>query len=366
MIRLIHVIGSFQYGGIEKLVFELIRMQCNDPDLSPSVLVEFDKGNLKEDFQKLGIDIYTANLKSGKDLTPGKILNIRNYLNTCDIIHLHDFNFAVALSVFLTNKKVVYTEHGLFGAGRERKYFENISIRARELFIKNRVTRFVCNSEFTRSYASQFYKCSMDKCTVVYNGIKSFHVTDTMETGWLLPKLKNRFVIGSAGRLAGVKRFDRLITAFAKLDISDAVLLIVGSGPLETRLITLTLELQVSERVIFTGYREMISSYLDLMDICVFPSQTEAFGLVAVESLSLGKPTIAFRDGGGLVEIIEPAEKKDIVDSENELLERIKYYYTNRQCIKEKSYLRKERAEFFSLERMHSGYKGIYSKTFLS
>ena len=44
----------------------------------------------------------------------------------------------------------------------------------------------------------------------------------------------------------------------------------------------------------FTGFRQDARACQSFMNVCVFPSQNEPFGLVAVETLALGKPTIVF------------------------------------------------------------------------
>ncbi|MBK7969003.1 MAG: glycosyltransferase [Bacteroidetes bacterium] len=125
------------------------------------------------------------------------------------------------------------------------------------------------------------------------------------------------------------KRIDRLIEAFARFSENkkDVALLLVGDGPLLSDLKSQASKLNILDSVIFAGYQPNVRSFQNLMTICVFPSENEPFGLVAVETLSLGKPTLLFKDGGGMTEIFTESLKSDIVDNISEMTSRIESYY---------------------------------------
>ena len=59
------------------------------------------------------------------------------------------------------------------------------------------------------------------------------------------------------------------------------------------------------------------------MDVCVVPSEVEAFGLAAIEALALGKPAIVFHDGGGMAEVVEQHQPRDVVESVPQLAQRL-------------------------------------------
>lgn len=63
-------------------------------------------------------------------------------------------------------------------------------------------------------------------------------------------------------------------------------------------------DLNISEAVIFTGYRKDIPDIMSNIDILVVPSLIESFGRVAIEAMASGKPVVAARSGG-LPEIID-------------------------------------------------------------
>jgi len=360
--KVVHVIGSFRFGGIEKLVYDLIKVQLCDSLTKPDILVIYNIGELRNSYNSLGVEIFDSHLKNGRDLSPVKIIRIFKTIRNYDIVHLHGFNTAIALACFFSGKNIVYTEHGVFGFGKKKKWSEKLIFPFQKFFIKNRVNVLVFNSFFSKKIAIGYYKLKERTGEVVYNGINLNFKSITCESEWIVPELKDKFVIGSTGRLAGFKRIDRLLDAFALIRNCNVRLLIVGDGISHHALAERASDLGITNKVIFTGYKENVFDYQQLMSVCVVPSENEPFGIVAVESLALGKPTIAFKDGGGLVEIIEAIEPENIVGSIPELASRLDYYNNNKDEIPLKKEKRIERARFFSVEKMHDGYKQIYHK----
>jgi L-malate glycosyltransferase len=360
--KVLHVIGSFRFGGIEKVVGDLIKIQLTDLSAEPSLLVTFNKGEFHELYHSLGIKIFDAQLKNGRDLSPFKISRIFRTIRNYDIIHLHGFNTAVALACFFSRKNIVYTEHGVFGFGIRKKWSEKLIFPFQKFFIQKRVNTLVFNSLFTQNYAKTYYNLKYQKSEVVYNGVNLNFKSILNETKWIVPELKDNFVIGTFGRLAGVKRIDRLLDAFSIIKQPDLVMIIVGDGILHEDLKEKAKKLGIFDKVIFVGYKENVFDYELLVNVCVIPSSNEAFGLVAVECLGLGKPTIVFKDGGGLVEIIEAIEPENIVGSVEELALRLDYFIKNKEKIPLNNENRIKRARFFSVEKMSDGYKQVYFK----
>lgn len=89
-----------------------------------------------------------------------------------------------------------------------------------------------------------------------------------------------------------------ILTAYKK-DVSPANrLLIVGDGPELSKLRKLTLELELKENVIFTGFIEWknISSYYALGDVFLSDSVSETQGLTYLEALASGLPLLVRKD----------------------------------------------------------------------
>ena len=102
---------------------------------------------------------------------------------------------------------------------------------------------------------------------------------------------KNRFLVGSVGRLHPVKNHERMLSIFRKVkDLRpDAVLLLVG-GDMEGRmdkLRTLAARLGLEDAVIFTGERPDADQILSAMDCFLLTSLSESFSLVSIEAQAL-------------------------------------------------------------------------------
>ena len=100
-------------------------------------------------------------------------------------------------------------------------------------------------------------------------------------------------LLGTVSRLNEAKQIDcaiRLLT-----DKPDWHLLIAGQGPDEQRLQQISKELQVSERTHFVGEVDQkdVGDILKALDLFVFTSRAETFGLAAVEAGQAGVPVIS-------------------------------------------------------------------------
>ena len=106
------------------------------------------------------------------------------------------------------------------------------------------------------------------------------------------------------GRLQPLKRADVAVRAAAL--VPGAHLVVVGgpSGPRGTlyrsSVQAVVEELGISERIHFVAPQahELLSTYYRAADVCVVPSRSESFGLVALEAAACGTPVVAAAVGG--------------------------------------------------------------------
>ena len=116
----------------------------------------------------------------------------------------------------------------------------------------------------------------------------------------------NRRVVAFIGRIQPLKGADVAVRAFAALDDRDAILLVVGGpsgpdGPAEMRRVrSLAVELGLEDRVRFVPPQphDGLADFYRAADVCLVPSRSESFGLVALEAAACGTPVVAAAVGG--------------------------------------------------------------------
>ncbi len=102
-----------------------------------------------------------------------------------------------------------------------------------------------------------------------------------------------------------VKRVGDVIKVFARVcETLQARLVLVGDGPDAGLARQMAQALGVLDRVHFTGVLDGVADLLREANLLLLPSQTESFGLVALEAMASGVPVIA-SNVGGLPEVVE-------------------------------------------------------------
>ncbi|MBX7043754.1 MAG: N-acetyl-alpha-D-glucosaminyl L-malate synthase BshA [Ignavibacteria bacterium] len=78
----------------------------------------------------------------------------------------------------------------------------------------------------------------------------------------------------------------------------DSKLILVGDGPDRSDCELLVRELEIADHVRFMGKQDALVELLSISDIFIMPSQSESFGLSALEAMSCGVPVISSSVGG--------------------------------------------------------------------
>ena len=120
--------------------------------------------------------------------------------------------------------------------------------------------------------------------------------------------LRDQLVLATVARLVARKGHDTVIRSVAHLakEFPNLTYLIVGGGPDRAALEQLARELNVAERVLFTGYvpETDLADFYALGDVMVMPNRQESngdlegFGMAFVEANAVGRPVVGGRSGG--------------------------------------------------------------------
>jgi rhamnosyl/mannosyltransferase len=141
------------------------------------------------------------------------------------------------------------------------------------------------------------------KCRVIPMGInpEEKHKSAGEESAEIVQKYGLRLIL-AVGRLVGYKGFCYLLEA---MQLVDATLLLVGTGPLDAELKQLAQDFGVNHKVKFLGKVDNLQKYYQASSVFVLPSisRAEAFGLVQLEAMAAGIPVVNTNLDSGVPEV---------------------------------------------------------------
>ena len=229
-----------------------------------------------------------------------------------DVIHANDWVTGKAAIEIKkkTGKKLIATIHSTEYDRTAGKPWERIEKEEKEL-IENADT-IVTVSRRLKEELISLYNADEKKISVIYNAINREKFNS-------IKRDSNRKVVLYVGRLSVQKGIDNLIKAFKIVaEKNDSTLLyIIGEGPELSNLINLSINLDLSDKVIFLGRvpdAEMEMLY-SIANVFVMPSVSEPFGIVALEAIASNVPTIVSSQSG-VSEVIKNTLTVDFWDIE--------------------------------------------------
>ena len=229
-----------------------------------------------------------------------------------DVIHANDWVTGKAAIEIKkrTGKKLVATIHSTEYDRTAGKPWERIAKEEKELIDNADVV--VTVSRRLKEELIALYNADGKKVSVIYNAINREKFNG-------IKRDSNRKVVLYVGRLSVPKGIDNLIRAFKIVSKKndDALLYIIGEGPELSNLINLSINLDLSDKVIFLGRvpdAEMEMLY-SIANVFVMPSVSEPFGIVALEAIASNVPTIVSSQSG-VSEIIKNTLTVNFWDTE--------------------------------------------------
>lgn len=111
--------------------------------------------------------------------------------------------------------------------------------------------------------------------------------------------LPNERILVHISNFRPVKRIEDVVLVFKKiLKQISAKLLLVGEGPERKKVNALVKKLNIRDKILFLGNSQEVNKILCYADLFLLPSETESFGLAALEAMAAKTPVICTNSGG--------------------------------------------------------------------
>ena len=311
-------------GGISKVVYDLSHKMVKEGN-EVTVVTYKEGDNVKYYENDKGVEVYRVD---NYMIRPNNFIDwimqlnfnmitktneIINKNGKFDVIHAHDWLVAYSAKSIKEsyNIPLISTIHAT-ESGRNSGIHDETQryINDSEWMLTYESSEVIVNSNYMKNEVQRLFGLPYDKINVIPNGV-NLQLFSNVNIDYDFRRqyaMDNEKIILYVGRLVYEKGIQNLIAAMPKvLDrYHDSKLIICGRGGMIDELREQVKYLGIENKVYFAGYcdsKKMQKMY-KCADVAVFPSTYEPFGIVAIESMLSGTPTIV-SDVGGLNEIIE-------------------------------------------------------------
>lgn len=241
-----------------------------------------------------------------------KIVEVAKF-NGLDLVHAH-YAIPHATSAYLAreiiksevlnkkknnrNIKIITTLHGtdITLTGLEISFLPTMKFSVQQ---SDGVTAV---SEFLKTKTQSQYEITKDiKVIPNFINLDIYKKISNRETVCLKEKLSanGEKILVHTSNFRALKRVDDAIRVFKKInDKMPSKLLLIGDGPKRSKCEYLAKDLGIAENVKFYGEQESFTEILSVADLFLMPSQSESFGLSALEAMACGVPVVSSNAGG--------------------------------------------------------------------
>ncbi len=297
-IRVVHFTIANTAGGVTKSVLELWKYIDREKFHFDFVTMS-DKLDFADELEKEGCKIYYLSAYAEDDIAVFTREVREIFSNGYDVVQLQTAwwrgfvveeiakGMHIPKVIIYGNNTDVHIREDYSREAARKQHFQY-----RELLSENIATDFAaCSEEAARWLYGD--KIPKEKIKIIPYGValeQYRYDADVRKRYRAELEIENEYVIGHVGRFAYQKNHEFLIEIFRKIVRIDnnVKLLLVGIGELEEKVKAEVREYKLEDKVIFTGKREDVCGLMQAMDIFVFPSRFEGFGIVLIEAQAAG------------------------------------------------------------------------------
>ncbi len=307
-LRVFNIVEAKVWGGGEQYVYDTAKIMAKN-DVEVFVAVDRNNKELQRRFSEVAnvvvFDFYSfARLKD--------FLKVKDFVvrNNIDIVNCHSGR-SMLLAIYLkltTAIKLVAFKHNAIAAKHD--FYHR--------WQRKHTDAFICVSKLVYEKQTEKLEDDNSKYHLVYGGIDTERFNKVKDSEFIV---KDKFIIGYAGRIVPNKGINTLLEAFNQLSVKypDMQLLLAGA---DEKGYLKDIEQYISankldDKVKCIGYVSELESYYKNLNVFVLPSVVEeAFGLVLCEAMYCGAVVIT-TDSGAQNEIIDDGIDGYIFDNQS-------------------------------------------------
>jgi len=304
-LRVLHVIGAMNRGGIETWLMHVLRHSDRARVQHEFVVHTAQPGAYDEEIVALGSKLYPI----GSTTNPlAYAAAFRRHLRVngrYDVVHshVHHFSGLVVTAAYLqgVTVRIAHSHSDTSAVQQTSSFGRRTYLRTTEALIRRFATIGLAASAKAGTALFPWQQSADCPWRVLHYGVdlEPFRAApDKNAVRQTLGIAADSLVIGHVGNLLPVKNHRLLIQTFAEVarERPRASLLLIGTGPLRTALEQQVAALGLTSHVIFAGARADVPALLmGAIDVFMFPSLWEGLPLAVVEAQAAGLP-IALSD----------------------------------------------------------------------
>ena len=369
----LHVVSRFDTGGLENGVVNLINHMpahaYRHAVMALTEVTDFKARVRVPDVQFValnkgpgqGFKLYPRVWRLLRDMRPA-VVHTRN---------LGPLEMQVAAAAAGTAARI----HGEHGRELNDLRGDNKKLQWQRRMYAPFVHRYVALSRDLQSYLVNKVGIAAHRIDQIYNGVDAQRFQPRAGArvpvpGWPFAADEAGWVIGTVGRMQGVKDQTLLARAFVRaLALQPALraswrLVMVGDGPLRAQVQTLLVEAGLQEQAWLPGERADVPDVMRCMDCFVLPSLAEGISNTILEAMACGLPVLA-TDVGGNGELVQTGRTGRLTPAGDveAMAQALLAMYADRERTRlQGAQGRAEVESRFSLHAMVGAYQALYDK----
>jgi glycosyltransferase involved in cell wall biosynthesis len=299
-IRVAQIVGKMDSGGVKSVVMNYYRNIDRTKVQFDFIMDGYNETPCDDEIRRLGGRIYKITPYSHNMI--GNMMDCYHIFkkNNYHIVHSHLNTLSVfpLMAAKLAGISIRIAHNHSTAAKGEPKTILKYILRP---FAKLLATHYFACSRYAGEWLFGKKCMEQGRVTVMPNAIDVERYSYKPEVRQRVRKelgIADKFVVGHVGRFVYPKNHTFLIDIFDEIHKQnpDSVLILIGSGELESAIRYKVDRLKLANAVMFMGLRQDVPELMQAMDVFVFPSLYEGFGMVAIEAQAAGLPTIVSKN----------------------------------------------------------------------